>query len=110
MSQGKQLLIALAASAAATTLLIVIYINQPAQPWRQPASDGLYGISADQCLARWGKPNRIVNPNGPASALVYDAAGVRVIIGAHGRVIRFDDAAGNRLNSYHADEKLRGLR
>jgi len=107
MSQGKQLLLALAITLVVTVPLIAIYVRMPR---RQPASDGLYGMSVDKCVTRWGKPNDIVNPAGPVSALVYDAAGVRVIIGAHGRVIRFDDAAGNRLNSYHADEKLRGLR
>lgn len=71
---------------------------------------GFYGMTVDECLARWGVPTRVINPQGPSSALVYDGAGVRVIMGGNGRTIRFDDNAGNKINSYSADEKLRGIR
>lgn len=107
MSQGKQLLLAAVLCTVVLAPMLVIWSKRPDPPPRQL---DLYGMSVDQCISRWGKPADIINPKGPATALVYDASGVRVILGAHGRVVRFDDAAGNRLNSYHADEKLRGLR
>lgn len=69
---------------------------------------GFYGMTAQECVARWGRPGRIEGGE-RVGAFVYPAAGVKVIISG-GRVVRFDDLRGNRLNSYEADERLRGLR
>lgn len=72
----------------------------------------LYGMTAEECIARWGKPNHVTNPEGPATILHYDGAGVGVVLGStyRGRAtIRFDDRHGNKMNAFEADRKIRGV-
>lgn len=67
----------------------------------------LYGMSAKDALQRYGQPT-LIEDGEQVGAFVYRAAGVKLVI-SRGRVIRFDDLGGNKMNAFDADRRLRGV-